>query len=188
MLAPAAPFSVIGEFERIVRQQTPGFDVEARLSKADLRIDRDELVVSISSSRDGFFYVLTLAPDGLLVQYFPNQQAPTNRITAGQSLTLPPTSARSAHRPDGGRADADRSARDAGGCWPSSRSIRATSARSGTGGSPTTTSTRPVRRPKRWPAGSPAAAPLYLGRPVCPAGDACADEYGADLVEFSAIR
>ena len=88
--APApAPFSVVGELRRIVAAQTAGFGVEARTTRAGFRINKEVVRLSINSSRDGYFYVLTHTPDGLLFQYFPNLEAPTNQIMAGQSLTLP---------------------------------------------------------------------------------------------------
>jgi hypothetical protein len=83
---------VLGEFDRIVQAQTPGYGVEAAITKRQLRIGRDKLSFTVSSQRDGHVYVLVLGPDGVLTLLFPNTQAADNRIRAGQSLLLPQAS------------------------------------------------------------------------------------------------
>lgn len=88
----ATAFSVLGEFDRIVQAQTPGYGVEASITKRQLRIGRDKLSFTVSSQRDGHVYVLVLGPDGVLTLLFPNTQAADNRIRAGQSLLLPQAS------------------------------------------------------------------------------------------------
>jgi hypothetical protein len=87
-VAPTA-FSVLGEFDRIVRAQTPGYSVETSIAARQLRIGRDKLSFTVSSQRDGHVYVLVRGADGALTLLFPNTQASDNRIRAGQSLRLP---------------------------------------------------------------------------------------------------
>jgi serine/threonine protein kinase len=92
--APAAPaaFSLLGEFDRILKAQTAGFVVEAVAAKQVLKIGQDRLSFTISSSRGGYVYVLLNDPDGSLYQFFPNKAGKNNQIKPGQKLTLPQSS------------------------------------------------------------------------------------------------
>ncbi|HEY0955612.1 MAG TPA: DUF4384 domain-containing protein, partial [Roseateles sp.] len=85
----AAPLDLHGQFQQLVASHTAGFDVLAQAERTQLRIDRDELRFSVSSSRDGHVYVLLAGPDGSLMQLYPNDKARNNRIAAGQTLKLP---------------------------------------------------------------------------------------------------
>ncbi|OYU79157.1 MAG: hypothetical protein CFE45_28845, partial [Burkholderiales bacterium PBB5] len=91
--ASTGPFTVAGEFDRVLQGQTAGFNVNVSTPKSSLRIGRDRLKFTVTSSRDGYVYVLVLGPDGSLVRVVPNSAAKANRITAGQTLTLPPANA-----------------------------------------------------------------------------------------------
>lgn len=88
-----APFSIEGEFDRIVQAATPGFTVEASSAKPQLRIGRDRLRYTVTSSRDGYVYTLVKGPDGSLLLLHPNTLSRGNRISAGQPLVLPPADA-----------------------------------------------------------------------------------------------
>jgi len=92
--APAVPatFDMKDEFDKVVRAQTPGFDIDARAVQPQLRIGKDALGFTVRSARDGFVQVLVLGPDGSALLMFPNAQASDNRIKAGQTLTLPKAS------------------------------------------------------------------------------------------------
>jgi serine/threonine protein kinase len=85
----AAPLDLHGQFQQLAARHSPGFDVLAQAERTQLRIDRDELRFSVSSSRDGHLYVLLAGPDGSLMQLYPNDKARNNRISAGQTLKLP---------------------------------------------------------------------------------------------------
>ncbi len=87
--AAARPLSVPDEFDRIVGAQTAGFSVEASARRTLLRIDKDKLAFTVTSSRAGFVYVLWNDPDGSLYRMFPNGKSSQNRIAAGQTLALP---------------------------------------------------------------------------------------------------
>ncbi len=185
--APAAPFSVVGELRRIVAGQTAGFNVEARTSKTNLRIDKDKLSVTINSSRDGFFYVLSHAPDGQLLLFFPNQQVPTNSINAGESITLP----QAKKDPKTGRQSEAIILTEP----PGSAQMLVIVSRY-----PRDFSSLGGKRIYDWsefPTGAaaellarqlPGGQSIYAGRPICPSGAACTDEYGAELVEFEVTR
>jgi serine/threonine protein kinase len=88
--APTARrFDAQEQFERVLAGQTPGFGVQAQAAKSQLRIGKDNLGFSISSTRAGYVQVLVLGPDGSLLQLFPNSQAKPLRIQPGQTLKLP---------------------------------------------------------------------------------------------------
>ncbi len=185
--APAAPFTVVGEFRRIVAAQTAGFNVEARPTKTDLRIDKDKLFVTVNSSRDGYYYVLSHAPDGQLLLFFPNQQVPTNAINAGESITLP----QAKKDPKTGRVSEAITLTEP----PGKAQMLVIVSRF-----PRDFSALGSKRIYDWsefPTGPAAEAlaqrqaggdSIYAGKPICPAGASCTDEYGADLVEFEVIR
>jgi serine/threonine protein kinase len=95
---PAAPpepvasvaFDPARDFERVVAAQSPDFGVDAATTKPQLRIDRDYLSFSVKSEKEGHLYVFVHGSDGVLLQVFPNTIARSNRVRAGQTLTLPP--------------------------------------------------------------------------------------------------
>ena len=182
-----APFSVVGELRRIVAAQTAGFSVEARTTRAGFRINKEVLRLSINSSRDGYFYVLTHTPDGLLFQYFPNREAPTHQILAGQSLTLP----RDTRDPQTGALHAGIELTEPPGQaealvivskYPRDFSALGKRYEQHFAVFPTDASAEALARQ------AGASGLIYAGRPVCPTGDACVDEFGAALVEFAVIR
>ena len=91
--APApAPRDLLGQFQQLAAQHSPGFDVQAQAERSQLRIDRDDLRFSVTSSHDGYLYVLLAGPDGSLVQLYPNDKARNNRLAANQTLKLPQAS------------------------------------------------------------------------------------------------
>ncbi|MDR7333826.1 serine/threonine-protein kinase [Roseateles asaccharophilus] len=88
----AAPLDLHGQFQQLASRHSAGFDVLAQAERTQLRIDRDELRFSVTSSRDGHLYVLLAGPDGSLMQLYPNDKAGgkgNNRVTAGQAVKLP---------------------------------------------------------------------------------------------------
>ena len=185
--APVVPFSVQGEFQRIVQQQTPGFGVEARPSKTSFRIGRDKLVFSFNAVHDGYFYVLSHSPDGELFQLFPNQTVPSNQALATRSVTLP----QPAKDPKTGQVMDPINVTEPPGQAQLlvivSRYPRDFSALGGSKVPPFTSFPTGVT------AQAMAARPgqklsIYAGTPVCPQGMPCADEYGAAMIDFSVTR
>ena len=88
-VAEPDPGDLAAQFHRVVARQTAGFEVQAQAERPTLRIDRDELRFSLTSSREGYVYVLLAGPDGSLLQLFPNDRARNNHIGAGATLRLP---------------------------------------------------------------------------------------------------
>jgi serine/threonine protein kinase len=80
------------EFQSVLAQQTPGFEVRAAPVKPRLRIAHDKLALSVTSAQDGFVYVLLFGTDGHLIRIHP-AGASANRIRAQQTLVIPPQSA-----------------------------------------------------------------------------------------------
>ena len=185
--AVAVPYSVVGEFKYIVEKQTRDFMVEARLTKASLRINKDIVKVNINSSRDGYFYVMTHTPDGQLFQYFPNLDVPSNQILAGQSLTLPQPS----KDPATGKVHIGIELTEP----PGQADLLVIVSKF-----PRDFSALGTQRIGAWqlyPTGLPAetlarwrarAVSIYAGEPICPARGTCIDEYGASRVEVPVVR
>ncbi len=88
--APVA-FSVVNEFARIQASGTPGHTVGlAWPAGTRFQIGRGDLLsLEVTSSHDGFVYVLVHTPDNLLFQYFPNDIARANAIQRGRPLRIP---------------------------------------------------------------------------------------------------
>jgi hypothetical protein len=91
--APApVPTDLLGQFQQVVAQHSGGFEVQAQAERSQLRIDRDDLRFSVTSSREGYVYVLLAGPDGSLMQLYPNDKSRNNRLAANQTLKLPQAS------------------------------------------------------------------------------------------------
>jgi serine/threonine protein kinase len=88
-LAPLT-FDANAEIDKVLTAQSAGFLVQASSLKGQLKINKDKLAFTVSSSREGYVTVLVLGPDGSLTRLFPNKTFPAVRIQAGQSLSLPP--------------------------------------------------------------------------------------------------
>lgn len=88
--APApARFDVNEQFAKVLSMQSADFTVDAVPAKRQLRIGRDRLSFSVTSSRDGYVQVIVMGPDGSLLLLWPNTESAANQIKAGQTLTLP---------------------------------------------------------------------------------------------------
>jgi hypothetical protein len=83
------PASITEEFDRILATQTPGFAVEALPARQQLRIGKEDLQFTVSSSREGYAYVLLDNNDGSLLLFYPNDKVTNNKLAAGQKLHLP---------------------------------------------------------------------------------------------------
>ena len=181
------PFTVVGEFQRVVAGQTAGFGVEARTTKTSLRIGADKLFVSISAVRDGYYYVLSHAPDGQLLQFFPNKDLPSNRIQAGASITLP----QKAPDPKTRKVSAEIEITDPPGTGHMLVIVSAyprdfSALGKGLINQWSEFVTGPQAEALARQAG--AGPSIYAGKMLCPAGEACVDNYGAALVDFQIVK
>jgi serine/threonine protein kinase len=176
--AAPAGFDVPAEFDRVVRAQSPGFDVRAQPAKSTLRIGHDELSFSVTSDREGFLYVLAYGSDGALTQLYPNTVVGALKVRKGQTMSLPqrPITFDTTEPPGPGELlvlvsnrQRDFSAMD-----------------------PQTDG--PFRT---FPTGAQAARlaaavtgrlPPLAGSAVCPSAGPCDDEFGAALVKVETVR
>jgi serine/threonine protein kinase len=180
--AAALPFTVPNEFRRIVQAQTPGFTVEAQPAKPAFRVEKDLVKLNFQSVRDGYYYVLSYSPDGELFQLFPNARSQANTVTAGRSLEIPP--------PSNDKRDQLHAVEPPGQAKVLiivSRYRRDFSL----------LGNQRIEQFHVLPTGKKAedlaatqggTVSIYAGRPVCPAGEACTDEYGAALIELEIVR
>lgn len=89
---PTEPFNPVNEMLRIVSNASAGYSVDATATKPRFRIGSDRLKFSFTSSRDGYAYVLLLSTEGTFMKLYPNKMARSNRVKAGQHITLPEAS------------------------------------------------------------------------------------------------
>jgi hypothetical protein len=178
--AAAAPatFDVGAEFERIVKAQSPSFNLRAQAGKTQLRIGRDELSFSVQSDREGFLYVLALGSDGALTQLYPNSEAGALKVKKGQLLKLPqpPIYFETTDPPGPGQVLVMVSARqrDHSAMEPRKEGLFRT-----------------------FPVGADAqrlaaafTGPLspLAGKPICPSSGPCDDEFGAAVIKVESVR
>jgi hypothetical protein len=183
--APAAPattsspaaFDAADAFTRIVAAGSPGWAPTLSAPQQQWRMDRDKLVFTVSAPADGHVYVFNQGTDGSLLQLYPNAQTPSLRVRAGQPLTLPqPGLELAVAGPAGtGRLLVLVSR------WPRDMTAFAPRVEGGF---------------TSYPTGSVAAAlevanagrlPLLAGRPVCDAGSACEDAFGAAVLLIEVV-
>jgi serine/threonine protein kinase len=176
--AAPATFDVQEQFGRVVRAQTPGFDVHLDTNRSSYRIGRDELKFTVRSDREGFVYVFGHGADNVLIQLYPKATSGALKIGKGQTLALPQGQDR--FLPEGPAGPTDLlvmvSARQ--------RDHSAMRPRTDAGY-------------RTFPTGAEAAAlaaaippnqtPM-AGKAVCPTAEPnCADEYGAALVRVEIV-
>ena len=88
--APLPPtFDVSHEFARVVKAQSPGFELRLQTNKSTYRIGKDELNFSIQSEREGYVYVFAYGSDQGLMQLYPNIKQGALKVRKGQLLKLP---------------------------------------------------------------------------------------------------
>ncbi|WP_244830369.1 serine/threonine-protein kinase [Caballeronia sp. TF1N1] len=83
------PYTPADEFARIATFADPSYAVKVDVPVARAVVDRDRLLFSITSNRDGYVYVFVVDPANQYLQLFPNELDRDNRIGAKKRLTLP---------------------------------------------------------------------------------------------------
>jgi hypothetical protein len=91
---PAAPpepvLASLATLRDIEQQRNPRRVVQARLAKPNLKVGKDTLDLSVTSSHDGYVYLVLLGSDAKSFYFlFPNGLDKDNRIRARQTLRLP---------------------------------------------------------------------------------------------------
>ncbi|WP_080430322.1 serine/threonine-protein kinase [Burkholderia ubonensis] len=78
------------EFKRIATLADPTIRVTVALQSTVVKIGKDYLKFSINSDHDGYVYIFMVDADGKQYRLlFPNEWDTENRITSGQTITLP---------------------------------------------------------------------------------------------------
>lgn len=100
---PEPGLASLAALRDIEQQRNPRRRVEVKLSTPAMRIGRDQLQLSVTSSHAGHVYLLMLGSDRKsFYLLFPNGLDGDNRIQAGRTLTLPrPDWALMARGPEG---------------------------------------------------------------------------------------
>ncbi|WP_418317309.1 protein kinase domain-containing protein [Piscinibacter sakaiensis] len=183
------PFDVADQFERIQAQSAPGRWVALQLKSRGVFgiASQDLLAMDITSSDDGYLYVLAHTPDGVLLQYFPNALSPDNFIRKRTVQAVP----RTVTDPASKQVHAGLVLTDP----PGRGNLLVLVSRH-----PRDFSLLGTRREAiypRYPTGPEAALldlqlggagrPLYLGQPRCPPRQPCLDEFWATAASFDIV-
>jgi len=173
----ALSFDVGAEFERVVAEQTRGWGLEVKLDQDRLRINKDKLRFTLRSLQEGYIYVFNQGSDGQLQQLYPNGLTPPPHIGKGGTLKLPQGALEfNTEGPAGPSRMLVLVSR-----WPRDHKGFAPREEGGF---------------KTYPTGAEAALlaaastdklPLIAGRPICPAGQACSDEFGAASTTYEVV-
>jgi len=86
----AAPLGPVATLQNILDQRDSRRQVDIKLQKSRLKIDTDELAMTVTSQRDGFLYLIHIEPDlQSFTLLFPNGFQSDNRVRAKQPINLP---------------------------------------------------------------------------------------------------
>jgi hypothetical protein len=156
--------------------RNPAHSVTASVAKGAVRIGRDNLGFSITSSRSGYVYVMVVRSNGSDVELLlPNAVETNNYIEPGQALRLPgPQWPLKAQGPPGTNeflAIVSDEPRDFSALGPASEDVFK---RFRLGG----------RRLDRRPSGSP---PLFAGTVACVSATRCSEAYGAVVFSIDTV-
>jgi serine/threonine protein kinase len=174
----AAPFEVEREFDRVVQGQSPGFAITAETPKTDLQVGKDEYRFSVKSEREGWLYVFGWGPDHQLTQLVPNDKSGPVRLKRGQPWRFPAPDrfAILADKPLGPSQFlmlVSNQARNFDSLQPRHEDLVTIF--------PITRQTQDLAQKYSGP-GS-----VLIGRPNCPPGSDCADDYGAAVLRFNVV-
>ena len=87
---PAPTMASLATLKDIEQQRNPRRKVDVKLSRSELRIGKDPLQLTVTSSHAGHVYLVMLGSDGKsFYLLFPNGLDSDNRIAAGKPLSLP---------------------------------------------------------------------------------------------------
>ncbi len=87
---PPAAVASLATLKEIEQQSTPRRDLKVRLNRPELRIGRDPLELTLTSSHDGHVYLILLGSDRKsFYVLFPNELDQDNRIAARKPMHLP---------------------------------------------------------------------------------------------------
>lgn len=85
-----APSASLSTLQDILAQRNPRRKVQVKADKTSLKIGQDALSLNVTSSHDGYVYLVLLGSDKRsFYLLFPNGLDKENRVRAGQSLKIP---------------------------------------------------------------------------------------------------
>lgn len=100
LLSLASAQRIVVSPQAIVVNPRPGFDVQVWLDRdtsgnsTPVYDVGEEIRISVRPAESSYVYVFDVKPGGEVTQIFPNRFDTQNRVSAGQTLTLPPSGAR----------------------------------------------------------------------------------------------
>jgi len=100
LLSLASAQVIVVSPQAIVVNPRPGFDVQVWLDRdtsgnaTPVYDIGEEIRISVRPSETSYVYVFDVKPSGEVTQIFPNRFDTQNRVSAGRTLTLPPSGAR----------------------------------------------------------------------------------------------
>jgi serine/threonine protein kinase len=167
------------EFSDLVREQTAGFSLEAKPTRSQARIGRDDLGFTLQTPRAGWLYVFALASDGTLAQVVPNTVSGAVRLRPGQPYRFP-----------SGNGVVLEAAEPAG----TVELLLMVSANERDFSALEPEKAGPMRLIKTGAAAASiverhvGASPLLAGRVLCPKNSACDESYGANLLKVQVVN
>ena len=100
LFASAASAQIVVSPQAIVVNPRPSFDVDVWLDR-DTSGDNapsyavgEEVRISVRPAETSYVYVFDVKPNGEITQIFPNRFDDNNRVSGGQTMTIPPNNAR----------------------------------------------------------------------------------------------
>src|SRR5690606_37318468 len=100
LLSLASAQRIVVSPQAIVVNPRPGFDVQVWLDRdtsgnsTPVYDIGEEIRISVRPAETSYVYVFDVKPSGEVTQIFPNRFDSQNRVSAGQTITLPPSGAR----------------------------------------------------------------------------------------------
>ena len=179
-LQPPARFEPEREFARVVQGQTTGFGVTATAQSEKLRISKqDQVRFKVTSERDGYLHVVGLSADGSLALLVPNANSKSVKVRKGQTWSFPTSDGffLTASEPVG-----------------PGQMLVIVSAQPRLFDALNPKAEGPVKVLASGDEGTALMAKfkgpgsVLAGEIQCPAGPACADEYGAAVMKFETLR
>ena len=176
-VAVPAGFDARQDFGRVVSAQTPGRKVDLTIVRNVLRSGKDNLAFTVTSSHDGYLFVLARTSDGALLQLYPHKASGEMRIRKGVPLDLPTGGDKIAIDGPSGQNDLLVMVSD------HKRDHKGYVLRQEGG----YTFFRTGKAAEEITSSHSGPLPWLAGNPVCPKAG-CVDEYGAAMASFETVQ
>ncbi len=181
--APAPPpasrgFDPSQQFAAISQAQAPGYDVKLQTNKTSYRIGKDNLSFTVTAEREGYVYVFVYGADKVVYQLYPSITSGSLKVKKGQTVKLPLANETPFDTtPPAGTTEllvmVSPRQRDHSALRPKKDGT----VRVFPGGA------EADALAAQWPG----PGPVLAGKVICPANQACDDEFGAALVKVEVV-